>query len=130
VEARRAGVALTTGAATELVVDAARLVPLGADDVEAAGFEHLVVFGLPLVAVAILWLATENDVGAAAGHVGRDRDGALAAGFGDDRGLALVLFGVEHFQLDAAPAQQFGQELRLFHRDGANQHRPAALGLL
>ena len=36
VEARRAGVALAAGAAAQLVVDAARLVALGADDVQAA----------------------------------------------------------------------------------------------
>ena len=36
VEARRARVALTAGAAAQLVVDAARLVTLGADDVQAA----------------------------------------------------------------------------------------------
>ena len=36
-EARRAGVALTAGAATKLVVDAAGFVALGAEDVEAAG---------------------------------------------------------------------------------------------
>ena len=35
-EARAAGVALAAGAAAQLVVDAARLVPLGADDVQAA----------------------------------------------------------------------------------------------
>ena len=36
VEARGAGVALTAGAAAQLVVDAPRLVALGADDVQAA----------------------------------------------------------------------------------------------
>ena len=35
-EAGRAGVALAAGAAAQLVVDAARFVPLGTDDVEAA----------------------------------------------------------------------------------------------
>ena len=41
VEARRAGIALPAAAAAELVVDAARLVALGAEDVEAAGRDHL-----------------------------------------------------------------------------------------
>ena len=40
-EARLAGVALAAGAAAQLVVDAARLVALGADDVQAAGLEDL-----------------------------------------------------------------------------------------
>ena len=43
-----------------------------------------------------LRVAAEHDVGAAAGHVGRDRDRALAAGLRDDLGLARVLLGVEH----------------------------------
>jgi hypothetical protein len=41
VEPRRAGVALAARTAAELVVDAARLVALGAEDVQAAGLEHL-----------------------------------------------------------------------------------------
>ena len=43
VEARRARVALAAGAAAELVVDAPRLVALGADDVQAAGGDDPVV---------------------------------------------------------------------------------------
>ena len=39
-------VALAAGPAAQLVVDPARLVPLGADDVEAAGLVDLVVLGL------------------------------------------------------------------------------------
>ena len=42
-EARRAGVALTAGAAAKLVVDAAGLVALGAKNEEAAGLDDLVV---------------------------------------------------------------------------------------
>src|SRR5262249_27592231 len=41
VEAGRAGIALSARATTQLVVDAARLVPLGAEDVHAAGLDHL-----------------------------------------------------------------------------------------
>src|SRR5882672_584 len=48
-EARGPGVALPARAAAQLVVDAARLVPLGADDVQAARGDHLVVQVLPLV---------------------------------------------------------------------------------
>ena len=50
VEARAARVALAAGAAAQLVVDAARLVALGADDVQAARLHHLVVQRLPLAA--------------------------------------------------------------------------------
>ena len=63
-----------------------------------------------------LGVAAEHDVGAAAGHVGGDGDGALAAGLGDDRGLLLVVLGVEHLVRDTPLAQQ--------HR------RRAVLGLL
>ena len=39
-ELRAAGVALTAGTAAQLVVDAARFMALGADDVEPAGLGH------------------------------------------------------------------------------------------
>ena len=89
VEARAARVALAAGAAAQLVVDAARLVALGADDVQAAGGDHLVVHLLPRLAqggdLAVLLraqhrlvgldrldvgvgIAAEHDVGAAAGQ--------------------------------------------------------------
>ena len=47
VEPRLTRVALTAGPATQLVVDAPGLVPLGADDVEAAEVADLVVLGAP-----------------------------------------------------------------------------------
>ncbi len=45
VEAAGAGVALAGGAATQLVVNAPRVVPLGADDVQAANRPHLLFVG-------------------------------------------------------------------------------------
>src|SRR5690606_27154545 len=100
-------IALAAGAAAELVVDAPRLVALGTDDLEPArgqdllalglalGLElveeALVLAGLALTALGrhhvpghLLGVAAEDDVGAAAGHVGRDGDGAPAAGLGHD----------------------------------------------
>ena len=59
VEAALAGVALAARAAAKLVVDAAALVALGAEHVQAASLDHALA---------------ELDVDAAAGHVGRDRD--------------------------------------------------------
>ena len=105
VEARRAGVALAAGAAAELVVDAAGVVALGADDVQAAGLDDrgVVLLGdglrlgergvvrrrvdLGRVQAALVErvrgepgrVAAEQDVGAAAGHVRRDRDRPGAA---------------------------------------------------
>jgi hypothetical protein len=104
VEAARTRVALAAGAAAQLVVDAARLVALGADDVQAAGGDHLVVHLLPFLAQRgdprpcrhrtaasssrerdrLLDVAAEHDVGAAAGHVGGDGDHARPSGLGDD----------------------------------------------
>lgn len=58
----------------------------------------------------------------AAGHVGGDGDRAEPARLGDDRGLALVLLGVEHLMVDAALVEQFRQALRRLHRRGADEH--------
>src|SRR5581483_7468609 len=73
VEARLTRVALAAGAAAKLVVDPARLVALGAEDVEAAEVEHAVA---------------ELDVDAAARHVRRDRHRAGLARVLDDLRLA------------------------------------------
>ena len=57
IELRAAGIALAAGAAAQLVVDAAALMALGADDVEAAGGQRLLFLlgnvGLDLFALAI-----------------------------------------------------------------------------
>ena len=76
VEARRARVALAAGAAAQLVVDAPRLVALGADDVQAAGGDNLVVidvdFGLGLGERLVeLLLGRLGRVDALAVHLGR-----------------------------------------------------------
>ena len=154
VEARLAGVTLPAGATAQLVVDAARLVALGAQHVEPAGGDDLlrlgvaglldprqdllerlgvVVLVLDRVEAALVQLrrrevvgvAAEQDVGAAAGHVGGDRDPAAAAGLRDDLRLLGVELRVEDRVLDAAPAQQLREDLRVFHRDGADEHRLA-----
>jgi hypothetical protein len=155
IEARAARVALAAGAAAELVVDAAGLVALGAEDVQAAGGEHLAFsashwglnfakatlnfswidlgarlargLGIHLGARHELGVAAEDDVRATAGHVGGDRDRALAARLRHDVRLALVLLGVQHVVRDALLAQQRRHHLGLLHADGADQHRLAAL---
>ena len=53
IEAARARIALAAGTAAQLVVDAPRLVALGADDVQAAGGDHGVVTLLPFLARAL-----------------------------------------------------------------------------
>ena len=77
-----------------------------------------------------LGVPAEQDVGAAARHVGGDRHGALAAGLGDDLGFLRVVLGVEHDVLDAAQLQQLRQPLGLLDRDGADERRAALLLLL
>ena len=154
VEARRPGVALAARPAPQLVVDATRLVALGAEHVQAAQVHHLVVLavgrplelrqrlppGLRVVGVVgvdalppqrlagqELGVAAEQDVGAAAGHVGRDRDRPLAPRLGDDVRFALVVLGVQHLVRNAQPPQPPGQELGLLDRDRADEDRLAAL---
>ena len=163
VEARLAGIALAAGAAAELVVDAPRLVALGAEDEEAAGLDDLLVlllrglgvdlegFGplglgdFELLALVVeaqeaggghgvdgalghadgaraalldqflagheLGVAAEQNVGAAAGHVGGDGDHAEAAGLGHDFGFALVELGVQHDVADAFAREDAGEPL-------------------
>ena len=153
VETRRTRVALPTGAAAELVVYAARVVPLRADDVEAAdshdAFVAFVADALGLGECRVVGLlvhfgrvetpamqnlgcetcrvAAELDVGAAAGHVRGDGHGSAAARLGDDRGFLVVDLGVQDFVLDAAPGQHLGQQLGFLYRHRADQDWPPLL---
>ena len=156
IEARAAGIALASGASAKLIVDAAGFVPLGAEDVQAAERDHFVVFLricawiwlktrvpfraifvadgvriLVLLAQALareeLRIAAQQNVGAAAGHVGGNRDRALAAGLRDDERFALVILGVQHFMPHAHLLQNARQLLGFFDRDRAHQHRLAFL---
>ena len=68
-------------------------------------------------------VAAEQNVGAAAGHVGGDGDHAEAAGLGDDFCFALVELGVQHHVAHALALQNSGEPLRLLNRRGADQHR-------
>ena len=112
VEARLAGVALAPGAAAELVVDPARLVALGAEDVEAAEVEDAFA---------------ELDVDAAAGHVRRDRDRAALARVLDDLALALVLLRVQDVVRDPLALQELRQVLGGLDRDRADEDGLALL---
>src|SRR5579871_3304489 len=145
---RAARVALTSGTPAQLVVDAPRLVPLGAQDMQAAGLQHLLALGQALRAVLFdggaellvvgvaragfgrgheLGIAAEHDVGAAARHVGRDGHRAEAPGLGDDLGLALVVLGIEHGMPDAGLLELIGHALGFLDRYRADQHRLPAL---
>ncbi len=77
-----------------------------------------------------LGVAAQQDVGAAARHVGGDRDRVLAARLRDDLRFLRVELGVEDDVPDAAELEQLRQPLRLFNRDRADQGRAAELLLL
>src|SRR5215218_4888418 len=151
VEARFAGIALTAGAATELVVDPSRLVTLGTEDEQATGLHDLLAVGgdlrlelrqllvprllilrrVGLVLAAqrhlgeVLGVAAELDVDAATGHVGGDRDRSRATGLGDDLALALGVLGlrVEDGVLDAALLELVRQQLGDLDGDRSDEHR-------
>ena len=115
-ELRSARVALPAGSPAQLVVDAAAFVPLRADDIEPAGVDRLLFESRDLGAdrrllrlarlrrrsrVDLLLdphldIAAELNVGAATGHVGRDRNRARNAGLGDDERLLLMVAGVQN----------------------------------
>ncbi len=143
VEAGRTRIALAAGTPAQLVVDAAALVALGADDVQAAGRLDRVVADLPCGLDPLLLRrrhilaergefrfqrAAQHDVGTATGHVGGDRHRARRTGVGDDVRFALVLLGVQHFVGDAGLVQRVAQQFRHFDRGGADQHRLALGG--
>ena len=143
---------MPASAASQLVVDAPRLVALGTYDVQASGLDHLIVQHLPIAAhlldlqIALrkrerfvfahledqrLHCPTEHDIGTASRHVGRDSDHLGAAGLSDDLRLAGVLLGVEHLMRQLLLLQILGQELRVLDRGRADEHRlPALVAIL
>ena len=149
VELGLARIALTAGTATQLVVDTAGLMALGADNGQAAGGKHALALGLAgllclgvkllellgrhvlhgqalvLKALAhqLVGVAAQQDVGTTTGHVSSDGHGAVASGLGNDVGLALVMLGVENLVRDAALGKGGGQLLGAFDGDGAHQDR-------
>ena len=142
VEARGTGVALAAGAAAQLVVDAARLVPLGADDVQAAERRALRrgASATPTCTARLVELAWRPRPAPAArlramppSTMSVPRPAMLVAmvtafgpaGLGDDLRLALVLLGVEHFVRDAG----FDQLARTAARRSRSRWcRPAPAG--
>ena len=154
VEAALPRVTLAARTAPELVVDPPALVALAAEHVEPAELAHLFAFGPAarlhgglaalqlrhsLVAVDVdtlgrqlvlgqqLGIAPEDDVDAAAGHVGGHRDRTAPPRLGHDLGLTEVLLGVQHVVRHPSLLEQARQQLGLGHRGGADQHGLAEL---
>jgi hypothetical protein len=91
-EARRTRVTLAPGAPTQLVIDPATLVTVGAKNIEATEDRY------PFVVSALT--SPQTDVGSPAGHVRRYRDGAKGASPGDDASFLIVSLGVEDTAVD------------------------------
>ena len=58
-----------------------------------------------------LGIAAQQNVGAAAGHVGGNSNCTFAACLGNDLGFLLVVLGIQHHVLDALLLQQVRQTL-------------------
>src|SRR5450432_4585120 len=72
-----------------------------------------------------LRIAPQQNIGAAAGHVGGDRNRGFAAGLRHDGGFPLVILGVQDLMPDAHLLENARQVFGLLDRDGAHQHRLA-----
>ena len=92
-------------------IDAGALVTVRANHIQAA--ERSLV------------LATEPDVGAAAGHVRGDRDRATRPGAGDDRRFHHVVSRVQHLAGHASVAKPRREPFGFFDRQRADQHGPS-----
>ena len=72
-------------------------------------------------------IAAEQNVGAAARHVGGDGDHAFASGLRDNFRFALVILGIQTTWLDPFFLQQFRKALGFFDRGSADEHGLVAL---
>src|SRR5690606_14025922 len=72
-------------------------------------------------------VAAQDDVGAAARHVGGDGHGPFAARLGYDFGFPVVVLGVQHLVGNAPALEHFADLLRLGDGDGAHQDGPPLL---
>ena len=114
-ETRLARIALPSGAAPELKIHTAAFVTIRPDHIEAAERRDLVVFRLVL--------ASQPDVGSAAGHVRGDGDRAERPGAGDDARFHRVVLRVQNLARHAGVAKPRREALRLFDGERPDQHR-------
>src|SRR5271157_3670357 len=84
IEARRAGVTLAAGASAKLIVNAARLVAFGAEDVQPAGLDHF-----PMFLVGVSFVAGKN----LGPLIGRNR--VFIAGVVPNRAVGVVDLGFD-----------------------------------
>src|SRR5664280_629253 len=125
----------------KLVVDAARLMTLGAKDKQASNADDIVMFLRARVAVVceqlcILFrlflrvdlgvckshrVSTQQNVDTSARHVGGNSDRAFATRLGDDLSFLFVILGIENLMLDAELLQLMAQCFRCL--DGTRTHK-------
>ena len=70
----------------------------------------------------IVRVAAQQNIRAAARHVGGDGDRAHMTGLGHNFGFLLVVFGVQHLMGHAPQLNHVGQHFAGFHVDGAHQN--------
>ena len=107
-------------------------VGLGQQHLHGGGIGILGLFGAEQVLAEVLLahlglghefhVAAQHDIRTTACHVGGDGNGTLLAGLCHDLGFALVVLGVQHVEVAGVLLQHLGQDLALFHADGAHQH--------
>ena len=111
-ELGRAGVALTSATTTQLVIDAAAFMALGANDMQAAQLGHALA---------------QHDISTTACHVGGDSYSAILAGQGDNFCFFFVVFSVQNIVRHATTLQHSAELLGLRNGGGANQNRLTSL---
>src|SRR5262249_51608225 len=72
-------------------------------------------------------IASQQDVGTTARHVGRDGDRATAPGLGDDLCFTLVVFRIEHVMLHSLLIEEIGKVFRGLDGSSTDQDRYAYL---
>ena len=123
---------MTTGTTTQLVVDTARLVALGADDAQATCSKNLFGFtignslGLSFGLLHLGWrrlliftksfkkhslrhgfgVAAQQDVSTTTSHVRSNGNRTSSTRLSNDGSFAFVILGIQHFMLDATFGKQ------------------------
>ena len=134
-ELRPSGIALTTGAAAQLIVDAAAFMAFRTDYIEPTGGQCLLLlffdfsgyFCNCLVAFltfgkigqflidAHIQIAAKLNIRTASSHIGCNRNGTGHTGLGHDRRLLLMIAGVQNLHiLDFFRPQKLGKKFRFF----------------
>ena len=116
-ETRLARIALPSGAAPELKIHTTAFVTIRPDHIEAAERRDLVVFRLVL--------APQPDVGAPAGHVRGDGDGAKRPGARDQTRFHRIVLRVQNLARHAGVAKPRREAFRLFDGERPDEHGPS-----